>query len=120
MTINVQANAAKWDDVFNRGDTTGLGEFYASDALVIPAGGTPVTGPAAISQFFDGLRSKGFAGHKIVVDSVIEKGDTVIASGKWQLNGPGEDGETKQYGGNWVNVLGRNGEDWRILLHTWN
>lgn len=120
MTINVQANAAKWDDVFNQGDTTGLGEFYASDALVIPAGGAPVTGPAAIAQFFDGLQSKGFTGHKIAVDNVIEKGDTVVASGKWQLNGPGENGATKQYGGNWVNVLGRNGEDWRILLHTWN
>ncbi len=120
MAINAQAYAAKWDAAFNRGDTTGLGGFYASDAVVIPAGGESVAGPAAIGQFFDGLRSKGFADHRIVVDTVIERGDTAIATGKWQLNGPGKDGATKQYGGNWVNVLGRNGEDWHILLHTWN
>lgn len=117
MTINAAANAAKWDEAFNLGNTTGVGGFYAAEGLIVPAGGAPVTGPAAIGQFFNDLRSKGFDGHKIVVENVMDKGDTVVVTGKWQLNGPGDDGATKQYGGNWVNVLGRNGE---ILLHTWN
>ena len=120
MTVNVQANAAKWDDTFNQGDTAGLGGFYAAEGLVIPAGGAPVAGPAAIGKFFADLQSKGFSNHKITVDSVIDKGDTVVASGKWQLTGPGEGGAPQQYGGNWVNVLGRNGDRWDILLHTWN
>lgn len=119
MTVDVKANAATWDEAFNQGNAD-LGGFYADEALVIPAGGAPVAGPAAIGKFFDDLRSKGFSGHKISVDSVLDKGDTVVTTGKWELNGPGEDGATKTYGGNWVNVLGRNGDAWKILLHTWN
>ncbi|HET6390925.1 YybH family protein [Hyphomicrobium sp.] len=120
MTSEVATQAAKWDDAFNKGDTASLGGFYASDALVIPAGGAPVKGPEAIGKFFKDLQSNGFAAHKIAVDNVIEQGDTLIASGKWQLNGPGENGATKQYGGNWVNVVKRTGSGFQILLHTWN
>lgn len=120
MTSEVANKAAKWDDTFNQGDTVSLGSFYASDALVIPAGGSPVKGPEAIGNFFKDLRANGFSDHKIAVDNVIENGDTLIASGKWQLNGPGENGASKQYGGNWVNVVKRNGGDLQILLHTWN
>lgn len=120
MTDNVKANAAKWDEAFNKGDIAGLAAFYTSDGLVVPAGGPPVAGPEAIGKFFADLQSKGFANHKITVDAVMDKPDTLIATGKWQLTGPAEDGATTQYGGNWVNVLGRDGANWRILLHMWN
>jgi len=120
MKDNVEANAAKWDETFNKGDTAGLAGFYAFEAVVVPAGGTAVAGPDAIGKFFADLQSKGFTSHKISVDAVMDRGDTLVATGKWQLNGPGEDGATKQYGGNWVNILGRDGAGWRILLHMWN
>jgi len=120
MTSEVVNKATKWDETFNQGDAASLGGFYAADALVIPAGGSPVKGSEAIGKFFKDLRASGFSDHKIVVDNVIENGDTLIASGKWQLNGPGENGAAKQYGGNWVNVVKRNGGDLQILLHTWN
>ena len=120
MKDNVKANAAKWDETFNKGDTASLAEFYAPEALVVPAGGGAVAGPDAIGKFFADLQSKGFSDHKITVNAVMDKGDTLVAIGKWQLNGPGEDGVTKQYGGNWVNILGRDGATWRILLHMWN
>ena len=86
----------------------------------IPAGGSPVKGPEAIGNFFKDLRANGFSDHKIAVDNVIENGDTLIASGKWQLNGPGETERQSSTGGNWVNVVKRNGGDLQILLHTWN
>ena len=116
----VKTIAVKWDDAFKRGDTVALGRFYDAHALVVPAGGVVVEGPVAIGEFFADLQSKGFTNHKITVEAAMDRGDAIIATGKWQLNGPGEDGATKQYGGNWVNILGRDGSDWRILLHTWN
>jgi ketosteroid isomerase-like protein len=115
-----RSDASRWDVAFNTGDIEGLAGFYAEGALVIPAGGTAVSGQDAIGAFFADLKSKGFAAHKITVEKVLDQGATQVATGKWQLDGPTDDGTTKQYGGNWVNVLVRAGDDWRILLHTWN
>lgn len=120
MNDLITANASNWDIAFNAPDTNGLAAFYAPNALVIPAGGAPVSGPDAIVAFFTDLKSKGFSGHTITVDKVLDHGATQIATGKWQLNGPSDEGTTKQYGGNWVNVLSSSAEGLRIVLHTWN
>lgn len=119
MTAHVQAAADRWDEAFNGGDTGKLATFYSSDARVVPAGGKPVDGPSAIGAFFADLRAKGFDGHKITVQSVLERDTVLVASGIWALTGPGEGGQ-QQYSGNWVNVIERRGDDLRVLLHSWN
>ncbi|BAU90260.1 ECF subfamily RNA polymerase sigma-24 subunit [Methylorubrum populi] len=85
-----------------------------------PNGGTPIRGAQAIASFFADLRAKGFKDHKITVQDATTKGDTLILTGRWQLNGPTDGGDTQSYGGNWVNVLERQGDRWRTVLHTWN
>lgn len=116
----VRTDASKWDEAFNSDDIKGLAGFYADDAIVVPAGGKAVSGPDAIGAFFADLKSKGFSDHKITVEKVLDQGDSRVATGTWELNGPADDGSTKQYGGNWVNVLVRSNDGWRVLLHTWN
>jgi uncharacterized protein (TIGR02246 family) len=120
MAAEIKAAAERWDAAFNSGDAEAVAEFYASDARVVPSGGNEVFGAEAIGKFFGDLIAKGFSGHKITVDNVAEKGPLAIATGKWQLSGPGEGGATEQYSGNWVNVLERDGDGWRVVLHTWN
>ena len=120
MNTQGQTIADFWDQTFNGGDTAALGRLYADDGKVIPAGGAPTQGQEAIAAFFADLQAKGFKGHKITVQDTVEKGETLILTGRWQLSGPTEDGGTKDYGGNWVNVLERRGDAWRTLLHTWN
>lgn len=120
MSREIEAVAAAWDASFNAGDTARLAKFYAADAGVVPAGGSRMEGPAAIAAFFADLQAKGFKDHKIAVASVREQGETAIATGTWQLRGPGGDGTVTAYGGNWVNVLVQSGGAWQIALHTWN
>lgn len=120
MTNALETVAKAWDDTFNSGDTEKLGGFYAASGRVIPSGGAPIEGRDAIAKFFAGIRGNGLTKHDIKVASVIDRGDTVIASGTWNLTGPGEKGEGASFGGNWVNVLAREGAGWQILLHTWN
>ena len=120
MTTEIRALAAKWDELFNAGDITNLAGAYASDASVVPAGGAPVKGPSEIGKFFADIRSKGLTRHEIAVHSVLERGDTAVAIGTWNLSGVDGDGAEQKYGGNWVNVLGRAGDSWEVLLHTWN
>jgi uncharacterized protein (TIGR02246 family) len=120
MQAQGQAAADRWDQTFNQGDMASLAQLYASDASVIPAGGSPVHGADGIGQFFADLHEKGFRDHKITVQEATPRGDMLILTGHWQLNGPGEAGATQTYQGNWVNVLARQGADWRTVLHTWN
>lgn len=117
---DVKAAAERWDAAFNSGDTGTLAGFYAGDAQVVPAGGAPVAGADAIGKFFAGLIDGGYCNHKITVERVEEKGPVTIATGKWTLMGPEEGGEKPQFGGNWVNVLERGDNGWRVLLHMWN
>lgn len=120
MTSQGQAIADLWDQTFNKGDTAALGRLYADDGKVLPSGGSPVQGSQGIANFFADLQAKGFKDHKITVQDASQKGGTLILTGLWQLTGPGEGGEAQSYGGNWVNVLERQGDGWRTLLHTWN
>jgi ketosteroid isomerase-like protein len=120
MTVDVQAQAKSWDSAFNAGDISKLASFYAAGASIVPAGGTPVAGPDAIGAFFADVQAKGLTRHEIGVSSVIDRGDTVIAIGTWKLTGKSDSGEVQSFGGNWVNVLARDGDGWKIQLHTWN
>jgi ketosteroid isomerase-like protein len=114
---DIRAFAAKWDEIFNEGDVSKLEGLYDSEATVVPAGGTPAKGPAEIGKFFSDIRSKGLTRHEIAVHSLIERGDVRVAIGTWSLSGVDDD---QKFGGNWVNVLSRDGGTWKILLHTWN
>lgn len=115
---DAQKAADKWDSTYNSGNMTELVKLYSPDAIVVTKG-QPQNGEG-IENFFSGLKSKGFDDHKVVVKSVIPKGNMLIASGRWEMSGPGEGGAKKKFDGNWVNVLERSSNEWRTVLHTWN
>jgi ketosteroid isomerase-like protein len=115
---DAQTAADRWDQAYNSGDMDSLGEFYAPDATVIPKG-APVSG-AGIQAFFAGLKAKGFDGHKTTVNAATPKDNLMVLTGRWSMTGPGEDGAKKIFEGNRVNVMERQGNEWRTVLHTWN
>lgn len=117
MKNELETLAKAWDATFNSGDMAKLAGFYAASGRVIPAGGKPAEGRDAIADFFAGVRANGLTKHEIKIDAVVDRGDTAIATGTWNLSGSGDGAN---FGGNWVNVLAREGTGWTILLHTWN
>lgn len=114
-----QSAADRWDQTYNKGDMDALGKLYATDAQVVPKGAA-ISGRDNIQKFFAGLKAKGFDDHKITVQSAANKGATLILTGRWEMNGPGEGGAKKKYEGNWINVLERQNDGWQSVLHTWN
>jgi len=113
-------NAAEtWDRTYNSGDMDTLGTLYAPDAQVIPKGAA-ISGRGEIKTFFSGLKARSFDDHEITVQSARKRGDVLVLSGRWEMNGPGDGGARKKLEGNWVNVLERAPEGWRTVLHTWN
>lgn len=113
-----QAAADKWDQAFNSGDMKALAGLYTADALLVTNAKTE--SGEAIETFFSGMKAKGFEGHKIVVQSVTQKGDLVIATGRWEITGPSDGGAKKKFEGNWVNVLERKDGQLKTALHSWN
>lgn len=115
---DAQATATKWDNAYNSGDMETLGKLYTGDAIVVTKG-TPKTS-TGIQEFFSGLKSKGWDEHKTTVNNVVPKDNLLIVSGRWEMSGPAEGGTKKKFEGNWVNVLERQSDGWRTVLHTWN
>lgn len=116
---DAQAAAERWDQTYNKGDMDGLKSLYVSDAVVIPKGAA-VSGADSIQTFFSGLKTKGFDDHTVKIQAAQMRGDLLVATGRWQMSGPGEGGAKKTFEGNWVNVFQKVGSGWRSVLHTWN
>jgi ketosteroid isomerase-like protein len=107
--------AAQWDAAFNSGDAIKLSKGYTEDAVILPAGGTQVTGPEGAEQLFGGFIKGGAKNHKITVQGGDGQGSEGYAYGRWQA-----DAGDKKLAGHWVNVLTRENDQWRTALHTWN
>jgi uncharacterized protein (TIGR02246 family) len=52
----ITAAASSWAEAFNRGDLEAVVDLYTSDAQLLPEGGEPIVGKAAILEFFEKLR----------------------------------------------------------------
>ncbi len=118
-TAEAREAASRWDRIYNSGDMDGLERLYVADAVVIPKGAA-VSGAEGIRTFFASLKAKGFDEHKTTVNAAQVKGNLLLVTGRWAMTGPGDGGARKSFEGNWVNVLERQGDGWRTVLHTWN
>lgn len=119
-TSVVQSAAAKWDEAFNKADAAEIASMYGAEAVVVPSGGSPVVGNRSIQQFWADLFNKGYGEHKVTLGQAEAKGDLGYAYGRWQATVPDESGVRKQHEGNWFNVMERQGDQWKIVLHSWN
>ena len=108
------AAAAQWDNAFNSGDASKVGQGYAKNAVILPAGGQQVTGPQGAETLFGSFIKGGVTNHKITVQGGEQKGDLAYAYGRWEADAGG-----KKLGGHWTNVLVNEGGQWRTALHTW-
>ncbi|WP_407528002.1 YybH family protein [Methylobacterium oryzisoli] len=108
------ATAARWDSAFNAGDPSKVAQGYTKNAVILPAGGQPVTGPQGAEALFGGFVKGGVKNHKITVQGGEQKGELGYAYGRWEADAGG-----KKLGGHWTNVLMNEGGQWRTALHTW-
>ena len=118
VQAEAQSAADKWDQAYNKGDMGALAGTYSKDAVVIPKSG-PQTGEG-IQKFFSGLKEKGWEEHKTSVKSAVTKDKLIIVTGRWEMMGPGEGGAKKKFEGNWVNVMEKQSDGLKTVLHTWN
>ncbi len=117
----VAAAYAAWDAAFNAGDATALGATYTDDGVLLPPTHTIAKGPAAVSEFFNGLFGMGFTNHKLELIEARGLGDVVVAAAKWSAEGKDASGAAQPATGLATHVFVRQDDGaLKLRLHIFN
>ncbi len=101
----------------NRGDAAAMAAVYSSDAKVLPPGGEPVGGPAAIEAFWHGALQLGIKSARLETDEVELQGARAIEIGRYTLEG--EAGRVLDRG-KYLVVWRQEAGEWRLHRDIWN
>jgi uncharacterized protein (TIGR02246 family) len=115
--------AAKWNQLYQKGDAAGLAALYASNATLLPHGSAqPIVGQTSIRSFFDDFLKQRLENTAINVSDAGNLTPTTIwAYGTWSGDIPGQNGSTPTHvGGTWTTVEVQDGAEWKYRLDTWN
>ena len=93
-------------------------DLYADDAVFLTATGSRTTGKAAIRELFKQALAGSSSQLTVYSRSTEESGNLAYDSGEYDevstINGV-----TKKGAGNYLVVLRRDGNRWRIIQHMW-
>jgi len=119
MKTNIQTLANGWSTAFNSGRIDDLVAYYAADAHVFPPGRPILTGVTALRIYFNGVRAQGFQDYRVRIDDILDESGLTVATGRWEITGPGQDGFARRYDGNWLIGLPKQASG-KIALQMWN
>jgi uncharacterized protein (TIGR02246 family) len=117
----LEADAASWFDLLAKGDTNGMANLYAEDALLMPPGAPALNGRAAIATYFanelGGMKSAGLAIKNGQVTGADVSGDTGWITGNYTVvDGSGAAVDS----GNYMSIHKRTNGQWLFIRDTWN
>jgi ketosteroid isomerase-like protein len=114
----IEAANAKWIELFNKGDFTGIGSLYAADATAFPPGSPMVHGDAAIGAMWKGMAEQ-VGDPKLTTLEVKSLGPSAareIGTFALKTKGPNPQEATGKYVVIWEKV----GNDWKLAIDIWN
>ncbi len=114
----------KWIAAADKGDAATLASLYAKDAILMPQGqAQPIKGEAAIRKFFDELTKQPRPTNLKITPSETKAIDqnTYFGAGTWSAEAPAQKGApATEIGGTYLDVVAREGAEWKIIADTWN
>lgn len=119
MKSDVQILANAWSAAFNMGRIDDLVGYYADGAWIFPPGRPVLTGETALRIYFNGIRAQGFRDYRVRIDDLLTENGMTVATGRWEIAGPGPDGFERRFDGNWLIGL-PGGAKGRIAVQMWN
>jgi uncharacterized protein (TIGR02246 family) len=117
----IQSRENQWSAAYNANSKERLGAFYEEDAVLIPPGSPPISGPTAIAEFLSTLFPQ-LHDLELVTDDVRPLGpDHAVEIGHSEYNTVAEDG-SKSPGVDDYQVVWHKGEDgvWRYVTDMFN
>ena len=115
------------EEAENNNDGAAIAALYTRDAVFVTPEG-PIIGRQAIQKWYTDLyqwwhrpsknhitKCDGNAAYLMGTD-----GNELWATGEWSETGQGKNGEPIPIKGYWSDIYVREGDDWKIRVHTWN
>jgi uncharacterized protein (TIGR02246 family) len=108
---------AAFEQAVEKGDSALLVSLYAPDARVLPPGSEPLTGAAAIQQFWQGVMREGVTGARLETVSLEELGDVAVEEGRYEMRA----GDQVAQAGKYVVVHRRQPDGaWKLGIDMWS
>lgn len=114
----IDANNAKWIELFNKGDFSGIASLYSADAIAFPPGSAMVQGRAAIEAMWKSMAEQ-VTDPKLTTVDVKSLGSSAAREiGTFVLTTKGS--PPQEVTGKYVVVWEKVGDDWKLATDIWN
>ncbi|MGY3551241.1 uncharacterized protein (TIGR02246 family) [Bradyrhizobium sp. USDA 4472] len=114
----IDANNAKWLELFNKGDFSGIASLYSADAIALPPGSAMVKGRTAIEAMWKSMAEQ-VTDPKLTTLDVKPLGSSAAREiGTFVLRTKGA--SPQEVSGKYVVVWEKVGEDWKLTTDIWN
>jgi uncharacterized protein (TIGR02246 family) len=109
----------KFETAIRNHDTASWLSLYADDAVLIPVGQPIVQGKEDLKKWGEGA-AKVWNTLEIKEQQTRVDGSFAWQPGTWSGNINMPDGKAMDVAGNYLTILRKDGEDWKIIADTWN
>ncbi|MBR1290213.1 DUF4440 domain-containing protein [Bradyrhizobium ottawaense] len=114
----IEANNAKWIEMFNKGDFSGIASLYSADATALPPGSAMVQGRPAIEVMWKSMAEQ-VTDPKLTTVDVKPLGSSAAREiGTFVLKTKGS--TPQEVTGKYVVVWEKVGDDWKLATDIWN
>ena len=114
----IDANNAKWIELFSKGDFAGIASLYSAEAIALPPGSAMVQGRAAIEAMWKGMAEQ-VTDPKLTTVDVKPLGPSAAREiGTYVLKTKGS--PPQEVTGKYVVVWEKVGDDWKLATDIWN
>lgn len=114
----IDANNAKWIELFNKGDFSGIASLYSTDAIAFPPGSAMVKGRTAIEAMWKNMAEQ-VTDPKLTTVDVKPLGSSAAREiGTFVLKTKGS--APQEVTGKYVVVWEKVGDDWKLATDIWN
>jgi uncharacterized protein (TIGR02246 family) len=116
----IEANAKRFIEAFNKGDAAAVAEMYASDAKLLPPNSQIIEGRQNIQAFWQSLIGAGAKLQALDTIEVEAHGDTAHELGKYTFMIPQTGGQSVTDQGKYLVVWKKQGGSWKLVRDIWN
>jgi len=117
----IDAVNSRFMATFNRGDASGVGQFYSADAVLMPPNGDAVKGRSAIANAWGGMGKAGGTNLKLHTTELVAHGDMAHEMGTYSIDIKPPKGAVMHDHGKFIVIWKRDSKaGWQLYRDIWN